>query len=278
MISIIGVTRRFRSKLAKLLLLDGFELRLALIVRKRTHIFLTWLFPHYDSPVVLTFDSGVTKGSSISWNNLLSTSLTVIWLVSISDTNVAERWFTMAFPIQRIIISRYRTSARINLIPSFDPTWSPLCRCEAAVDPNRHLLLEPLTLINLDVIHILMHHLVTSGDCGGNRASGDVWLGRHAHCTAMVSCVSEVLCEFLLGRGTTHWWNEDLFLIQGCLLSEVRIDTLISSRNGSGRSSSLWKLLIIPTITWPVAKHCELTAAGSDIDYLFHLWLFSNFI
>ena len=77
---VIGVSGRFRSQLAKLLFLDSFELRVAIIVNERSHILVPRILPHYNSSVVvLRLDSVVGKRTIISRDCLiLAASLTVI--------------------------------------------------------------------------------------------------------------------------------------------------------------------------------------------------------
>lgn len=124
---IIGVSSWFRSQLAKLLFLNSFELRVAIVVNERSHILVPRILPHYNSSVVLRLDSVVGKRLIISWDSLiLPATLAVIRLVSTSDTNVSVRWFTQTMPINWLIISWHRTCTCIKLIPTLDGPRSPL--------------------------------------------------------------------------------------------------------------------------------------------------------
>ena len=84
----------------------------------------------------------------------------------------------------------------------------------------------------------------------------------------MIPCV-----KFLL-RGPSHSGDKYLFLIYS-LLAKVCVNTLVASSYRSSRASCHHILIIIPIIA-SLANHDELTAARSNIDYLFHLLILFN--
>jgi hypothetical protein len=136
LISVIGVSWRFRGQL--LLFLYSFQLGVAVVVvvNERAHVVVTWILSKNNSSVVVLWFHSVivSERMIISWELfILTAALTVIRLVSTSDTNVTVRWFTETLSINGFIISWGLTSPYINLVSSLYAPRTPYCRSIVAV-------------------------------------------------------------------------------------------------------------------------------------------------
>ena len=145
-----------------------------------------------------------------------------------------------------------------------------------AINPNRHLLSEPLALIHLHIVHVLIYDLVVATSySASNRPSRHMGLSGHAHGSSEISSLHSsiiVTAKFLLRRAPCNLRYENFFLIdRGLFTPKVCVDTLISTCDGSSWPTSRW-LVSVAEVSRIVSHHYKLTAAGSDINYLFHLF------